>query len=161
LDHNVYDASPGQRVFVINSACDTPSPWSPTEFLKLIHRDLGASSPGVQAMNGEAKALLTLEEWQSFWQKHGLANDQHSVLHAGMSVSYDPESHEVTMAIPFDPSRLGSTDHEFMDNDFWGDTVPQNGRALPGPFQNLEQGENVFCVWNGLPVIEAGELPGK
>jgi len=159
LDHNVYDASAGQRVFLVNSACDRPSPWTPAEFLDLIHRDLGGHSPGQSAMNGGSKARLTLDEWRVFWQKHGLANDRYSVLQQGMSVSYTPESHELTVVVPFDPSTVGSTNHKSVDNDFWGNPVPQDGHALPGPFQNLKQGKNVFRVWDDLPVLAKGCLP--
>ncbi|MBL7040793.1 MAG: hypothetical protein ISR77_19320, partial [Pirellulaceae bacterium] len=159
LDHNVYDASAGQRVFLVNSACDRPPPWSPAEFLDLIHRDLGSHSPGQSAMDGGSKARLTLDEWRVFWQKHGLANDRHSVLQRGMSVSYAPESHELTVVVPFDPSTVGSTNHKSVDNDFRGSPVPQDGHALPGPFQNLKQGKNVFRVWDGLPVLAKGCLP--
>jgi len=159
LDHNVYDASAGQRVFLINSACDKPSPWSAAEFLDLVHHDLGSRSPGRQAIDGGKKARLTLDEWRVFWQKHGLANDRHSVLQEGMSVSYAPESYELTVVIPFGPDTIGSTDHKWVNNDFWGNPVPKDGHAVPGPFQNLKQGKNVFRVWDGLPVLARGCLP--
>jgi len=159
LDHNVYDAAPTDRTFLINSACERPSPWNPTEFIDLVHRDLGAAAPGHSVIDGEKKALLTLDEWRAFWQQHNLPNDRHSVTQQGMAVSYDPATYELTVNIPFDPHTIGSTNHHWIDTDFRHQPVPQDGTAMPGPFQNLRQGRSVFCVWDGLPVLAKGELP--
>ncbi|NIP95488.1 MAG: hypothetical protein GWO24_19405, partial [Akkermansiaceae bacterium] len=57
LDHNVYDAAPGERSFVINSASDKPSPWKPEEFLALVRREVGADGP--VAIGRGAKVALT------------------------------------------------------------------------------------------------------
>jgi hypothetical protein len=158
-DHNVYDATADQRVFLINRACDKPSPWTHARFLELIDSDLGSHSPGIAALDGGNRACLTLAEWRAFWSAHHLQNDHHSTLLAGMSVSYEPTSHELTITVPRDPGTLGSTSHGLLDNDFWGQPLPADGTALPGPFQNLRRGTNVFCVWDGLPVLEEGRLP--
>ncbi|MHC4743138.1 MAG: right-handed parallel beta-helix repeat-containing protein, partial [Planctomycetota bacterium] len=78
----------------------------------------------------------------------------------GMSVSYDRVGHELTISVPFAPSKVGSTNHRWIDNDFLGTPIPQNGRAIPGPFQNLKRGINTFRIWDGLPVLSSGQLPG-
>ena len=161
LDHNVYDAALDDRVFIVNSASDRPSPWSPAEFIELVHRDLGRHSPGRAAIDGGTRARLTLAEWRAFWERHGLKNDRHSILQKGMSVSYDGESCELTLIVPFDPERVGSTNHQWLDKDFLGAAVPQDNRAIPGPFQNLKKGTNVVQVWDGLPLLEEGQLPGR
>ena len=77
----------------------------------------------------------------------------------GMSVSYDAVKCEVSITVPFDPSEVGSTDHRWMDDDFFGSAVRQDGKATIGPFQNLKQGVNTFRVWGGMDVPGAGELP--
>ena len=115
---NVCDATASQRVFLVNNACDKPSPWSPGEFLDLVHRDLGSHSPGHEAIDVGNKARLTLDQWRVFWRKHGLENDRHNVLQQGMSVSYAPESQKLTVVVPFDPTTVGSTNHQWLDNDF-------------------------------------------
>jgi hypothetical protein len=161
LDHNVYDASTDARAFIVNSACDKPSPWKPADFIDLIDRELGDDSPGRAAIDGGSRATLTLAEWRTFWRKHGLRNDQHSVAQRGMIVAYDPESCELTVTIPFEPGTVGSTNHQGMDTDFWGVPLPQDGSAKPGPFQNLKKGTNVFRVWDGLPLLKAGSLPDE
>jgi len=159
LDHNVYDAAPDEPSFVINRAADVPSPWKPDEFLALMRTDLGAQAQGAILTEDKKGVALTLPQWRAFWKKHGLGNDQHSITQTGMSVSYDAGNFELTVSVPFDPKTVGSTDHDMIDRDFFGRPIPQNGRRLPGPFQDLKQGVNTFQVWDGLPLLEEGQLP--
>lgn len=157
FDHNVYDAANDDRTFIINSASDKPSPWTPKEFFELVRGDVGMEGP--VALHGGAKVALSLVEWRTFWSKHGQQNDRGSVTREGMKVSYDAKSQELKLMLSFDPSSVGSTNHEKMDRDFEGQLVPQNGRALTGPIQSLRKGANRFKVWNGLPLLAEGELP--
>ena len=159
LDHNVYDAASQDPTFIINSASDKPSPWSPEAFIELVRSDLGQSASGLVTLDGGKRAAMTLPLWRVFWAAHGLSNDRHSVTQQGMSVSYDPVRCEISLTIPFDPASIGSTNHAWIDKDFSGKSVPQDGRALPGPFQTLRQGRNTFRVWEGLPLLASGELP--
>jgi hypothetical protein len=159
LDHNVYDALPGDHMFVINSASDRPSPWSPAEFVALVRSDLGRDASGMKVLDNGKRVGLTLTQWRAFWGKHGLNNDRHSTTQRGMSVSYDPVNGELSITVPFLPSTVGSTDHRWIDDDFFGAPVPQDGQAIPGPFQNLKQGVNTFRVWDGLPLLGPGQLP--
>ncbi|TWT84249.1 hypothetical protein CA13_57250 [Planctomycetes bacterium CA13] len=161
LDHNVYDTSAEQRVFLVNSFSDKPSPWSPAEFIDLVDRDLGQSSTGRDSLDGGNKANLTFDQWRAFWLSHGLRNDEHSVLEKGMSVSYEPKSHELTVFVPFDPKVVGSQPSEVVEKDFWLRPISKSGNASPGPFQNLKQGMNVFRIWDGLPMLGTGDLPGS
>lgn len=157
LDHNIYDAVPGERAFRINSSSDDPSPWQPAEFFALVSHDLGKDwSP--KPLRGGAKVAMTLEEWRAFWAAHDLRNDVHSVTRRGMEVAYDQDRLELVVTLGFDPA-IGSTDHAGMDRDFTGAPVPQNGKAIPGPLQSLREGMNVVGVWKGLPLLERGELP--
>ena len=45
LDHNVYDAGPDTRTFLINSASDKPSPWDPAEFFEIVKKDISDGNP--------------------------------------------------------------------------------------------------------------------
>lgn len=65
----------------------------------------------------------------------------------------------MTLVVPFDPRRVGSANHKWLDRDFLGAAVPQDNRAMPGPFQNLKKGTNIVRVWDGLPLLENGQLP--
>lgn len=157
LDHNVYDAASEDRQFLINSASDKPSPWKPEEFFALIQSEVGEDD--LQPLHGGSKVALTLDEWRKFWAFHGLQNDGGSIVRKGMKVSYDPVSFELRVMLPFDPATVGSTGHPKIAHDFAGRPVPQDGNAVPGPFQSMSQGENRFKVWNGLPLVGEGRLP--
>jgi parallel beta-helix repeat protein len=155
LDHNVYDAGPEDRTFLINNASDKPSPWNPEEFLAMVRKDAASRMPVVEG----GKVALTMEEWQAFWKSHGLPNDTGSVLRRGVRVSYDPSSRKLDIFMPFDPALVGSTLHPGCGTDFTGRAIPQDGTARPGPFQNLRMGRNSLVVWDGLPLLAEGELP--
>ncbi|MCP4195380.1 MAG: hypothetical protein GY768_32675 [Planctomycetaceae bacterium] len=157
LDHNIYDATPNDRLFIINSASDRPSPWKPKEFFALIQREIDSDGP--QPLQGGSKVALTLDEWRKFWAVHGLQNDRDSVLIEGMKVSYDQSLLELRVTLPFDPKTVGSTRYTRMDYDFAGLPVPQDGNALPGPFQSMGKGHNRLEIWNGLPLLAEGMLP--
>lgn len=157
LDHNVYDAASEDRQFLINSASDKPSPWKPEEFFALIQSEVGEDD--LQPLHGGSKVALTLDEWRKFWAFHGLQNDGGSIVRKGMKVSYDPLSFELRVTLPFDPATVGSTGHPKIDHDFAGLPVPQDGNAVPGPFQSMSKGDNRFKVWNGLPLLAEGMLP--
>lgn len=159
LDHNVYDAQPEDCTFIINRASDKPSPWSPEAFLALMHLDLGVQASDVKLTPDEKGVALTLAQWRTFWNRHGLDNDRNSVTQKGMTVSYDAVKREVSILIPFDPAAVGSTNHTWVDRDFYGVPISQDGQAIPGPFQSLKKGMNTFCVWDGLPLLALGELP--
>ena len=136
-----------------------PAPWKPDAFLALMRSDLGQHAPGAVLTDDKKGVALTLAQWRAFWNKHGLVNDQNSITQTGMSVRYDARTFELTINLPFDPKTVGSTDHGWIDRDFFGKPIPQNGQALPGPFQDLKQGVNTFHVWDGLPLLGPGELP--
>ena len=157
LDHNVYDAAPGERTFLVNSASDKPSPWQPEEFFALVRKDVGSDGP--EPIHGGAKVALSLDEWRKFWSTHGQQNDASSVTREGMKVDYDGQSLMLSVTLPFDPAAVGSISHARLDHDFQGNPVPQDGSALPGPLQSLREGSNTFKVWNGLALLSEGELP--
>ena len=157
LDHNIYDAAEGTRTFLVNRYSDRPSPWGPEAFVELVRKDVGSADP--QARDGGVKVALTLGEWRKFWATHGQQNDRHSVTKQGTRVSFDPQGLRLSIDVPFGPASVGSTDHQQIDRDFQDRPVPQDGRAIPGPFQSLRAGSNTFDVWDGIPLLGEGELP--
>lgn len=159
IDYNVYDALATDRKFSINKACDVPSPWDDSKFIAMIRSELGEVSLGKDIMDGHGTAMLTFEEWQAFWDYHELHNDVHSQLNHDSSVNYDPVTHNLTIKVTFDPNAIGTMNHKFADNDFFGEAILQDDSAVPGPFQNIKKGVNIFKVWHGLPILRRGELP--
>lgn len=183
LDYNVYAAGSKDRLFGISKLTDRPSPYTDEEFRSVIKKDLGKMAPPEIKMSGthlndvpdsmcgnhrqseeeinspKGMAHLTLAEWQVFWKSHELNNDKHSVMSNRTTMSYNPKTHELLFNIAFNPGTVGSQNHKFVDDDFFGNYIPQNGKALPGPFQTLKKGKNSFVIWEGLDILEIGELP--
>ena len=159
LDFNVYEAKPRDRVFMINKASNKPSPWSDTEFMALVKKEIKAKKLKYAKGELQGRIPLTFEQWRTFWKAHDLENDIHSVLKEGSSVEYSRAIHELVLDIPYDPKAIGSQNHQRIDFDYLGKNIAQDGKALPGPFQILKKGKNKFKIWNGLPILEKGELP--
>lgn len=159
LDFNVYDAKPTDRVFMINKASNNPSPWSAREFMELVKKDINVKEIEYAKGGLDGRIPLTFEQWKAFWKAHALDNDNYSVLKEGSSVEYSRESHKLVVDIPYDPKEIGSKNHEGIDFDYFGNEIAQDGKALPGPFQMVRKGKNRFKIWNGLPILEKGELP--
>lgn len=158
IDYNVYDVADTARAFCVNAASDDPSPWTNAQFFSLIKEELG-SKTSILKFDNQNFVPLTLSQWQKFWAFHQCKNDENSLLAEGIKVSYDPEKYELTVFVPFDPREAGSKNHAFVDVDFWGETIPQNQQALPGPFQNLKKGINTLVVWDGMCVLTENTLP--
>ena len=159
LNHNIYDADQDERTFLINSYSDRPSPWKPNEFFKLVKDDIGIGKP--KPINGGSKVAMTIKEWQRFWLKHGEKNDTKSILTKGMSVNYNESKNELVVNMPSGIAFPGSTNYEKIKSDYHNQVVPQNGTAVPGPFQSLKAGKNVFNIWKGLPLMPRGQLPSN
>ena len=157
LNHNIYDGNKNERTFIINSYSDRPSPWKPDEFFELVKNDVGTENP--IALNGGSKVGLTISEWQKFWLKHGQKNDTESIMTKGITISYNESDQTLKINIPSNIKFNGSTNYDKISTDYAEKPVPQNGTAIPGPFQSLTTGENIFKIWHGLPLISQGELP--
>jgi hypothetical protein len=71
----------------------------------------------------------------------------------GTSVSFDESACGVSIKVPCETVTVGATNHNWIDNGFLGPPIP-------GPFQNQKQGGSTFRVWDGLPPLRRGELPG-
>jgi hypothetical protein len=71
----------------------------------------------------------------------------------GSTVSIDLQTSTIYLNLTFDPSSVGSQPVDGLDGDFLGSPIPQDGSAVPGPFQNLKKGENVITgLWSGIDV---------
>ncbi len=80
-------------------------------------------------------------------------------LKDGSKVLYNPEAHELVLDIRYDPKEVGSKNHEFVDRDYFNNGIAQNGKAITGPFQTLKKGKNKFVIWDGLRILDRGQLP--
>ncbi len=159
FDHNLYGVRPGARAFAVNRKSDKPSPYTPERFETMVRGELGVTTTDAERFPEPGVAALTLEEWRAFWKHHECPGDKHSQLDPSSLVNYDPETHTLRVYLGVDPSKIGSTDVERVTRDYFDAPIPSGGEAKPGPFQDLELGENEYVIWRGLPILEEGELP--
>ncbi|WP_442483259.1 right-handed parallel beta-helix repeat-containing protein [Aeoliella sp. SH292] len=141
FEENLYDVDPNLRTFVINSQSDVPRPLAHREFRARLQADLAGHQLPDAAEQVAGKVFLKHDEWRAFWQSHGEPNDFHSVCTAGNSVSYDEKSRTLTIQLSAIPP-TGSDTH-----------------LKPTLLSGLTRGSNRRVVWNGLPLVEKGELP--
>ena len=75
-------------------------------------------------------------------------------------MSYRPATHVLTVELQADPTAIGCRAHPGFEHDFFKQERTNHRIAPPGPFQDLGKGGQSFIIWNGLPVLDSGELPG-
>jgi len=156
-DYNVYDPRPPGRQFAVNNRTKKPIAWTEAQFKTLIESEIGQAVKTEKTLHSNGyRALMDFGAWKTFWAKHGFSNDKNSRMAPGNTVSYDRASEKLRLHITFDPGKVGSKAQKTVTGDFFGRPVPVDGRALPGPFQNLKKGDNVFKIWNGIPIPEKG-----
>lgn len=158
FDFNVYSFSADDEAFRINRASEKPSPWSSSEFNKVVTTDANLPTQR-ESEQSDRYVPLTFGQWQSFWQAHGLDNDANSTLSPTSSAKYDAATQELTLVLDADPDQLPSLDHPKVDRDFFG--VATAKPLVPGPFQSIQHGLNTFRVWEGLALLAVGELPAE
>ncbi len=80
---------------------------------------------------------------------YGIAMDEHSALTEGAVVTFDSTKMELTIMLAEDLP-VQKTDPSILklfpevSHDFMGVALPKNGNAIPGAFQNLKKGKNVY-----------------
>ncbi len=157
-DYNVY-AETLMRPYIVNVHCPatgtpTNTPFDTTEALQTkILGELGAAAP---ASASQLRIIFTgvgmnMTEWKAFWQFHNEPHDAHSLESAGMTASIDRKTFKAQVNVDFDPATFGSEAVAGITTDFFGAPIPQDGKAKPGPFQNLVHGQNEFQVFKCAP----------
>lgn len=148
-DYNVISAAADDRSFSIILTNDYSSF---DDMIAEIDRTLGDESPGADAFSVpfKTRATLTHAEWKTYWSRIGAGLSERSLLVPhGDTVKLDTTTFTLTVTIPFEPSSVGARALSELDNDFFGNPIPDDGTAVPGPFQNLKKGRNTFTVWTG------------
>ncbi|MFG0290877.1 MAG: right-handed parallel beta-helix repeat-containing protein, partial [Rhodopirellula sp. JB044] len=164
LDHNVYDTTSNERDFLVNASADKPSPWTADEFFALVNKNLGETATGIDSIRPRkkektSKARLTFDQWKAFWATHDQRNDVNSILQTGIEVTYTPETQHLRIEMPFDPASVGATVRENITHDFFKEPLSTKHVRKPGPFQKIKRGVNEYKIWDGLPILNPGQLP--
>jgi hypothetical protein len=143
FDYNLYDVSSQTDDFVVNRDSDSPAPWSNDEFRDLIQKDLGLTGYANLLVHPSGKVAMAFGQWKQFWKSHGEPNDSHSQCETGNSVSYEPSSYELSIALHADPPQI----RDSTDSD--RDSV----------LRHLKCGAHNLTIWDSLPIIGPHELP--
>lgn len=160
FDGNAYGCAETDRLFRINNRAEKPTPWSDDEFFDLIREDLD-DAHNLEQIAGDGFAKLTFDQWRQFWRRHSAAWDAHSRLYPTASAAFDRATQTVAVTMPEDIESWSTKSLESPTADFFGKQRSLDAAAPPGPFAELRPGENRFEVWDGLPLLAAGELPRK
>lgn len=161
FNYNVYSGTDSSRIFGIHRQCGSPFPYTIEQVAELVHQDLGNTSPGISAMIIGDLVRLTATEWEKFWQVNGTTGDTNSFISKNSTALYNRSTQTLSLDLDFDPAQVGSENHTHSGEDFLGVPIPQNGKALPGPFQNLKSGKNTYKVWPGISILEEGQVPSN
>lgn len=159
FDYNLYGVSRDAPTFAINNKSDVPSPWSVDEFEALVRDDLGRDASAEELDVEERRVEVDARNWRAFWKSHGTDVDGGSQFDPQARVSYEPESHRLTVYLQIAARRITSEGYLSMVSEFPGEGIPPEVVEFPGPFDQLRQGANQFVVWDGLAILSEGELP--
>jgi hypothetical protein len=157
---NLYDVT--DRKMHINNFCDVnfTSPLSETEFSSRTAAGAGTSVTTLNTAGALASKLvkLNLDEWKTFWSKHTQQNDNDAEIMNGITAEFIPETQSVKLFLPKIVKKRLNSRWDADSKSIYGLTETE---SYPGPFDNLQAGENVFQLYHGpLPVLERGQLSG-
>lgn len=108
----------------------------------------------------ETVSSVSFSDWQTKWQSYNssLNCDLNSKLTSTACVI---DTTKLLLLINAGSDYLTSRTfaHASMDKDFLGNTLKNDGTAIPGPIQNLKSGINQISLWNGLPLLPIYAYP--
>lgn len=159
FDFNLYGVAANSSAFAINSRSDVPSPWSSEEFGDLVVADLGVkgSAEGIDVQ--QRRVELSAGNWRKFWKGHGMTLDGSSQFAPQSRVDYQPDKQQLTIYLEAAPPRIPSETYRSIVSEFPGEEMSPEEGEYPGPFGQLRAGANPFDIWDGLPILNEGELP--
>jgi len=153
FDGNVYDTKETSKTFLINPSSGPTEVFVNDSLFYKVIEDIGDKSLQVSDIKRGKDAQLTFNQWKRFWKKHSAFYDQNSILSATNLVYYDPANFELKLYIDFNPKSVLTYSFPGVDTDYKGNKI--QGKVVPGPFQNLKKGINIFKVWDGRePLID-------
>ncbi|GHV28945.1 hypothetical protein AGMMS4952_13810 [Spirochaetia bacterium] len=168
---NLYDKDE-RSLWHINNQTNDPL-MSDSQFETAVAGKLGVD-PGTLTVNGRGaakEALLTFGEWKtfwaSFWKGDVLYSDGDAVIMNGLAAVYTPATQTLRVTLPALPARLDNTRWDdpykkVFQKPFYGDDPfggTEETRVYPGPFAELQEGENSIPVWRGLAPVAEDALP--
>ena len=83
--------------------------------------------------------MLSLRQWRL------MGMDKHSLMTSVPGNNIRALDLDVSLKVDESPWKLGCKPIRGVDKDFFGNPMP--GNPLPGPFQNLKEGDNRLIIW--------------
>lgn len=107
-------------------------------------------------------SVTNFSDWKSAWSAYNGGDDwtydSSSILTDSISYLFNLSTFELTIVANLDFDSLNILQHDSLNIDFFGETIPSDSTAIPGPFQDLVQGSNVFDLWGDLDYEIIDEL---
>lgn len=99
--------------------------------------------------------------WKAQWSDYNDSSnaDLNSILNNQLGAVFDPAVLTLRLNVNNAFILPATNVHPEATKDFFGRPIPKDGSALPGPFQNLTEGQNELRIWRGLKPVAADEMP--
>jgi hypothetical protein len=144
--------------------CRTNMGIYPPDFYRSEVRELDYNIYQENSLEKRFKFLYTMygfNDWRTQWSNYNATSnaDMNSILNNQLSCVFDSVNLTIQMNINDEYFLPKTKFHSKVDEDFFGQPIPVDGSALPGPFQNLKQEQNPMKLWNGLSPLAEYEMP--
>jgi len=105
--------------------------------------------------------MYSFNDWKAQWSNYNASSnaDLNSILNNQLSCIYDSVNLTIQLNVNAEFFLPKTKSHPSIGKDFFGQPVLNDGSALPGPFQNLNQGQNQLSLWDGLKPLAEYEMP--
>ena len=137
------------------------APYNYTSSDRRFDYNLYQASSSNKKFKLETVDSLYLSGWQTYWKSYNTsANyDLNSKLISTTTYTINTTLLTLQMNVGADYIAAKTFAYGGMDNDFFGNTLKNDGTALPGPFQNLTVGINQISMWSGLKPLDVYVKP--
>lgn len=110
---------------------------------------------------GSSPESFDFSSWQDKWESYnnGQNCDLNGLVTKGISYQFNESSLKLMMNIDLDAHDLNSIPNPQLGKDYLGNNIPDNGTAIPGPFQDLKEGRIEIKLWKGLAPLSEYQMP--
>lgn len=135
LNGNVYSSTQTDLDFFVSAYSKFAPPWTESEFMALVSANFEADQLNKTAFDTKDIAKLNFAEWKQFWSKFSSEDDALSALTTDAEISLNPQTLELTLALPRDATTRLKRMPQLTMHDFLGHPVSNTCDAIAGPFQ--------------------------
>ncbi len=167
IDKNRTGSWTGDHHYYFNNVlinCGTNMGIYPPDFYRSQVRQFDYNIYQENSEGKKFKLLYTMynfKDWKAQWSLYNASSkaDLNSILNNQLSCDFNSVNLAIQLNVN-DAFFLPKTQfHSKVNEDFFGHPIPAGGSGIPGPFQNLKQGQNNLNLWNGLRPLAEYEMP--